>query len=151
MLVQWLQNASSYQACNLLEMFFKIKRLSLLPDNLSEESLKSLLCFKMGPLTVMSGECSYSISKPQLNLWKHTSWESSSALYENCLRVFLFTSCTHTIDNSVSLLSDLNKTHSVTPPSSVWPPPVQSPVKFSQEWLYHSLNIAVPNYIEQFK
>lgn len=114
MLVQWLQNASPYQACNLLELIFKTKRLSLLPDNLSEESLKSLLCFKMGLLTVMSGECSYSISKPQSNKWKHTFWESSCALYENCLLMFLFTNCIYKIDNSVSLLSDLSNTYSVT-------------------------------------
>lgn len=151
MLVHWLQNASSYQACNLPELIFKTKRLSLLPDNLSEESLKRLLCFKMGPLTVISGECSYSISKPQTDIWKHTFWESSSALYENCLLTFLFTSCTNTNDNSVSLPSDLSNTHSETLPSSVWPPPAQSPIKFSQEWLCHSLNTAIPNYIQQFK
>lgn len=150
MLVHWLQNASSYQACNLPELIFKTKRLSLLPDNLSEESLKRLLCFKMGPLTVMSGECFYSNSKPQTDRRKHTFWESS-ALSENCLLMSLFTSCTNTNDNSVSLPSDLRNTHSVTLPSSVWPPPAQSPIKFSQEWLYHSLNTAIPNYIQQFK
>lgn len=154
MLVQWLQNSSSYQACHVLELIVKTSRLSLLPDKLSEESLKSLFCFKMGPITVMSGECSYSISKPQSDIQKHIFERHSCALYENCLLMFLLTSCTPTIDNSVSILSDLDtslNTCSVTLPSSEWLPPVHSPFKFSQEWLYHSLNLATPNYIQQIK
>lgn len=44
---------------------FKTKRFSVFPDKLLEESLKSLFCLKMGPLAVISGKCSYPISKPQ--------------------------------------------------------------------------------------
>lgn len=77
-------------------MFLHIKSVifwswSLLPDKLSEKSFKSLFCFKMGPPTVMSGKCSYSISKPQSDIWKHTFWETFlCSLWKVSSNVFVY-------------------------------------------------------------